>query len=117
FAALSTAPSLATLEARQLAFRRLPSVSDVQSVLSVLPDQQAEKLAVLQRLGDVADSILLGPPRPLDLAALTVALQTLKRRMDLVTAHSGSQGPPEEIVVIARATADLLGKLKARERA
>ena len=54
------------LEARQAAFQRLPSVSDVQSVLSVLPDQQAEKLALLQRLGDVADSIRAGasaPPR------------------------------------------------------
>ena len=57
FAALSTATSLAELEARQAAFRRLPSVSDVQSVLSVLPDRQAEKLALLQRLAEVADSI------------------------------------------------------------
>ena len=63
FAALSSAPSLATLEVKQAAFQRLSSVSDVQSALSVLPDQQAEKLAVLRRLATVADSIRPGPPR------------------------------------------------------
>jgi hopanoid biosynthesis associated RND transporter like protein HpnN len=109
FAALSTATSLAELEARQAAFQRLPSVSDVQSVLSVLPDRQAEKLAVLQRLSVVADAIRPGAPRPLDLRAFTAALETLKRRMDLATAP--------EILAIARATSALLVAVKARERA
>jgi hypothetical protein len=115
FAALSTAPSLAELEAKQAAFARLSSVSDVQSVLSVLPDQQAEKLAVLQRIADIADSVRVGPPRPLDLRALTGALETLKRRMDLASAHSGKEGPPQEILAIARTTSALLERLKARE--
>jgi len=116
FAALSTAPSLATLEARQMAFARLPSVSDVQSVLSVLPDQQAEKLAVLDRLAQIADSIRVGAPRPLDLRALTAALETLKRRMDAATAPRDGGKPPEEILVIARTTSALLERLKGRER-
>jgi uncharacterized protein len=116
FAALSTATSLADLEAKQAAFQRLPAVSDVQSVLAVLPDRQAEKLAVLQRLGDVADSIRVGAPRPLDLPALTGALEILKHRMDVASAHRGSEGPPEEILVIAQATSALLERLKARER-
>jgi hopanoid biosynthesis associated RND transporter like protein HpnN len=115
FAALSTATSLADLEAKQIAFQHLPSVSDVQSVLSVLPDRQAEKLALLQRIADVADSIRPGAPRPLDLRALTVALETLKRRLEVVSAYSGREGPPEEIRVIARATSALLQRLKARE--
>ena len=116
FAALATTTSVAELEAKQAAFQRLASVSDVQSVLSVLPDRQAEKLALLQRLADVADSIRAGAPRPLDLHALTVALETLKRRMDLVSGNRGGDGPPEEILVIARATSALLGRLKGRER-
>jgi uncharacterized protein len=116
FAALSMATSLTELEARQAAFRRLPSVSDVQSVLSVLPDRQPEKLAALHRLADVVDSIHLGPPRPLDLPALTAALQTLKRRMDLASAPRGGARPPEEIVGLARATSALLARLGARDR-
>jgi hypothetical protein len=116
FAALSTATSLPELEARQAAFQRLPAVSDVQSVLSVLPDRQAEKLAVLERLAVVADGIRPGAQRPLDLRALTVALETLKRRMDFASAPRGDAGPPEEILVLARATSALLERLKARER-
>lgn len=116
FAALSTATSLPELEARQSAFQRLPSVSDVQSVLSVLPDRQSEKLAVLDRLADVADSIHPGAPRPLNLRALTVALEALQRRMELASAPRGGNGPPEEILVIARATSAILARVTARER-
>jgi len=116
FAALSTATSLAELEVKQAAFQRLPSVSDVQSVLSVLPDQQADKLALLRRLADVADNIRAGPPRSLDPPALTRALETLKRRMDLAKAKSGPGGPSEEVLAISRATAALLGRLNGGDR-
>jgi uncharacterized protein len=116
FAALSTATSLAEVEAKQAAFRRLPSVSDVQSVLSVLPAQQTEKLAVLQRLADVADSIHPGPPRPLDLRALTVALKTLKRRLDFASAPRGGHEPPEEILALSRATSALLERIEGPMR-
>jgi hypothetical protein len=116
FAALSTASSLPELEAKQVAFARLSSVSDVQSVLSVLPDRQAEKLPVLGRLADVVDSIRPGAPRPLDLRALTAALETVKRRMDVASARRNGEGPPEGILVMARSTAALLERLKARER-
>jgi hopanoid biosynthesis associated RND transporter like protein HpnN len=116
FAALSTATSLAELEVKQAAFQRLSSVSDVQSVLSVLPDRQDEKLALLRRLAAVADNIRPGPQRPLELDALTRALDTLKRRMDRANATSGPGGPSEEFLVISRATTALLGRVKGGER-
>ena len=116
FAALSTATSLVELEAKQAEFQRLSSVSDVQSVLSVMPDRQTEKMVVLGRLAEVADSIRVGAPRPLDLAALTAALETLKRRTDLASGETSRDGAAEEIHDIARATSTLLGQLKTRER-
>jgi uncharacterized protein len=116
FAALSSAPSLAALEVKQAAFQRLSSVSDVQSALSVLPDQQAEKLAILRRLATVTDSIRPGPPRPLDLQALTRSLATLQRRMDLAKAKAGPGGPSAEVLAISRATAGLLQRLRGDER-
>jgi hopanoid biosynthesis associated RND transporter like protein HpnN len=116
FAALSSAPSLATLEVKQAAFQRLSSVSDVQSALSVLPDQQTEKLAILRRLAAVTDNIRPGPPRALDLQALTRSLATLQRRMDLAKAKGGPGGPSEEILAISRATAGLLRRLHGDER-
>jgi uncharacterized protein len=116
FAALSSAPSLATLEVKQAAFQRLSSVSDVQSALSVLPDQQAEKLAILRRLATVTDSIRPGPQRALDLHALTRSLATLQRRMDLAKAKAGPGGPSAEVLAISRATAGLLQRLRGDER-
>ena len=116
FAALSSATSLGTLEVKQAAFQRLSSVSDVQSALSVLPDQQAEKLAILRRLAAVTDNIRPGPPRALDLQALTRSLATLQRRMDLAKAQGGPGGPSEEVLAISRATAGLLQRLQGDER-
>lgn len=116
FAALSTAPSLAALEIKQAKFARLASVSDVQSVMSVLPDRQTEKLALLKRLAEMTDSIRPGAARPLDLRALTASLETLKRRMDAASAPRGDHAPPEELLAMARTTASLLDRLKARER-
>ena len=116
FAALSTTTSLAELEARQAAFARLPSVSDVQSVLSVLPDRQAEKLVLLGRLAEIVDGIRPGPPRPLDLRALTAALETLRRRMGAASAAGSGAAPPEDVAVIGRTTSALLARLEAHER-
>ena len=70
FAALATARSLEELAVKEAAFQRLASVSDVQSVSSVMPDRQAEKLVVLGRLAAIVDSIRVGPVPPIDLNAL-----------------------------------------------
>ena len=116
FAALATARSLEELAVKEAAFQRLPSVSDVQSVSTVMPDRQAEKLIVLGRLAAVVDSIHVGAVPPVNLNALIAALETLKRRLDLASARSGADGPPEEILVIARATSALLPRLKGSDR-
>jgi hopanoid biosynthesis associated RND transporter like protein HpnN len=110
FAALATASSLEELAVKQDAFRRLPSVSDVQSVLSVLPDRQAEKLAILERLAAITGSIRVGNAGALDLDALIAALETLERRLALANAAGGRP----ELVVIARETSALLARLKTR---
>jgi uncharacterized protein len=116
FAALATARSLEELAAKEAAFQRLPSVSDVQSVSSVMPDRQAEKLAVLGRLAAVVDGIHVGAVPPVDLTALIAGLETLRRRMDLAIARSGGGGPSEEILFIARATSALLPRLTGPDR-
>jgi predicted RND superfamily exporter protein len=115
FAALTTASSLEELEAKQEAFRRLPSVSDVQSVLSVLPDRQAEKLAILTRVAEITDSIHVADAGALDLDALVAALETLHRRLALANAASGEAGARPELLVIARETSALLARLKTRD--
>src|SRR5207245_10318995 len=46
-----------------------------------------------------------------------MALETLKRRLDVVSGHSGAGGPPEEILAVAQTTSALLERLKARQGA
>ncbi len=48
FAALATADSLAELRAKRDAFAALPAVSDVVSVLKLIPSDQEAKIAVLR---------------------------------------------------------------------
>ena len=98
FAALATASSLEELAAKQDAFRRLPSVSDVQSVLSVLPDRQAEKLAILTRVAEITDAIRVRDAGALDLDALIAALETLQRRLALANAAGGRAGARPELI-------------------
>ena len=114
FAALATASSLEELATKQDAFRRLPSVSDVQSVLSVLPDRQAEKLALLARLAAITDGIHVGSPGPLDVDGLIAALETLQRRLALASAAVGDAGVRAELTVIATQTSGLLARLQTR---
>jgi hopanoid biosynthesis associated RND transporter like protein HpnN len=114
FAALSMAPTMGELKAREAAFRALPSVADVQSVLSVLPDRTEDKLALLRRLDDIAHSVTPGAPRALDLPALTAALETLERRMQLARMAGG--GAPPELDAVARATSGVLERIRTRGR-
>jgi hypothetical protein len=67
-------------------------------------------------LADVVDSVHPGPARPLDLRALTVALETLKRRLDFASGPRDGDGPPEEILALRRATSALLDRLEGPER-
>jgi hopanoid biosynthesis associated RND transporter like protein HpnN len=115
FAALATASSLEELAAKQDAFRRLPSVSDVQSVLSVLPDRQAEKRAILGRVAEITDAIRVGDAGALDLDALVAALETLQRRLALANATSRGTGARPELIVMAGETSALLARLKTRD--
>src|ERR1700752_4418970 len=64
FAALATATSPAELEAKHAAFARLSSVADVQSALSVMPDRQAERLAIIARMAPVVEDVRIGTPPP-----------------------------------------------------
>jgi hypothetical protein len=76
-----------------------------------LPDRQFEKLAVLERLGRWPTAFAQALRVP-SISVRSLALETLKRRLDVASAHSGGEGPPEEILAIARTTSALLEKLK-----
>ena len=106
FAALTSAASIAELEAKRAAFERLPAVSEVQSLLTLVPADQEAKRALIHTLGPlVADVTFRGGPG-VDLEALRHALGTLGRRLELGAREAD-----------AGATADALRSALARAQA
>ncbi len=84
FTALATAQSLDELRRKQEAFTRLPSVSEVESVLRLVPDAQSEKVRLIQQFAPLVAAIrVAAPPAVLDGDALRAALLVLRRRLGL----------------------------------
>src|SRR4030095_9184582 len=90
---LSSASTLDELRQKQAAFEKLPSVSDADSVLRVIPDDQAEKIALIKSFAPLVAPIRVGRSSPLELERLKKALSAIRRRFDVVAAEAGSQLP------------------------
>jgi len=112
FTALASASSLSELRRKQDAFERLPSVSEVDSVLMLIPDQQPEKIKIIQDFAPLVLPVRLGRPLPLDLSRLIAVLETLKRRFDLAISEAGPDGPEPDVRAVQAQIEGLLAKLK-----
>ena len=99
FNALSSASSLEELRAKQAAFAKLPSVSETDSVLRVIPDDQPEKIDLIKSFGPLVAPIRVGRSSSVDLDRLRQALADIKRRFDVVVAEAGAKLPAEIRVV------------------
>ncbi|HSL52523.1 MAG TPA: MMPL family transporter [Candidatus Deferrimicrobiaceae bacterium] len=99
FTGLSSASSLEELRAKQAAFEKLPSVSETESVLRVIPDDQAEKIAVIKSFAPLVAPIRVGRSSPVELDRLKTALADIKRRFDVVAVEAGAKLPAEVRVV------------------
>lgn len=82
-AALSTAGSLDELRRKQDAFSRLPSVSDVESALLLVPDKQPEKMRMIHQLAPLVAAVRVAAPPALEPATLRAPLAVLRRRLGL----------------------------------
>ncbi len=99
FNALASADTLEELARKQAAFERLPSVSEVDSVLHLIPDEQQEKIAIVKSFAPMVAPVRIGRSSPVDLERLRRALGDIKRRMDVVASEAGDKLPPELALV------------------
>ncbi|MGH7316798.1 MAG: MMPL family transporter, partial [Candidatus Rokuibacteriota bacterium] len=99
FNGLSSASSLDELRAKQAAFEKLPSVSETESVLRVIPDDQPAKMALIKSFAPLVSPIRVGRSSPVDLDRLKKALADIKRRFDVVAVEAGAKLPAEVRVV------------------
>jgi hopanoid biosynthesis associated RND transporter like protein HpnN len=88
FAALSGARSFDELRAKHKAFERLPSVSEVDSALLLIPEDQDAKRKIIADFAPLVAPVRVSRPLPLDLERLTAAFETLRRRIAVVASEA-----------------------------
>jgi hypothetical protein len=117
FPAVTSAASLTELKDRHQAFARLGSVSEVESIMVVIPDRQPEKIALIGRLAPLVAGLVIQAPRPLDLDRLTAATVTLGRRLRIATASDLPGELRAGVLAAQREVEGLLGRLQTGHRA
>jgi hopanoid biosynthesis associated RND transporter like protein HpnN len=115
FNGLASAKTLEELRKKQEAFEKLPSVSDVDSVLRVIPDNQPEKIAIVKTFAPIVAPVRVGRSSPVDIDRLMRALGELQRRLDIFATEAGAKLPADLRDLRAR-TAALLKALKTADR-
>jgi hopanoid biosynthesis associated RND transporter like protein HpnN len=112
FAALTTARSLAELRQKQDDFSRLPTVSEVVSVLKLIPADQDVKIATIHDFAPLVSGLHFGSQSGVDAAAIQRALESLHQRLAL-GAREADPGPTAETLASARDRAEaLLARLR-----
>ena len=100
--ALATASGLDELRRKRDAFTALPSVSQVESVLMLVPDGQPEKAKVIEQLAPIVAPVRVARAPALAPAELRAPLETLRRRLRLATEEGGEQARQEVQPVLAK---------------
>jgi predicted RND superfamily exporter protein len=115
FNGLASATSLEELRRKGEAFEKLPSVSEVDSVLRVIPDSQPEKIAIIKSFAPVVAPVRVGRSSPVDLERLGRGLNELKRRLDIFATEAGAK-LPDDLRQLRERTTALLKALKTADR-
>ncbi len=115
FNGLSSAATLEELRRKQEAFERLPSVSEVDSVLRVIPDDQEQKISLIKSFAPLVAPVRIGRSSPVDLDRLRKALGEIKGRFDVVAVEAGSK-LPAEVRVTTQKTRMVLRQLDGVDR-
>jgi hypothetical protein len=116
FAALSSARSLEELRVRHRAFERLPSVSEVDSALLLIPEDQDAKRKIIADFAPLVAPVRVSRPLPLDLERLVGAFETLRRRI-AIAANEAPAGEARTRLQNLRATIDgVLLRLRGGDR-
>lgn len=115
FNALASADSLEELRRKQTAFERLPAVSEVESVLRLIPEGQNEKIQIIKSLDPLVGPVRVSRSNPVDLDRLTQTVRDLKRRFD-IAATEATRPLPEEITQLREQSGRLLERLARTDR-
>jgi uncharacterized protein len=116
FAALSSAATLDELRHKQHAFRALGSVSEVDSALLLIPDDQAEKQKIIRDFAPIVAPVRVTRPQPMDVDRLIAALETLKRRFDIAAGEAPAGDTQRRLATLRDDIAQLVVRLRQTDR-
>jgi uncharacterized protein len=116
FAALSSASSLEELRRKQNAFRKLETVSEIDSALLLIPDDQDEKQKIIADFAPVVAPVRISRPRSVDIDRLITALDTLRRRIDIAAGEAPPGDTERRLATLRDDIAQLVAKLRRIDR-
>ncbi len=116
FAALASANSLDEVRQKQAAFSRLGSVSEIDSVFLVIPEDQDEKRKIIGDFAPLVAPVRVSRPLPLDLDRLVGALQTLRRRLGIAADEAPAGEAKVRLGTVNARLDGLLTRLRKGER-
>jgi hypothetical protein len=112
--AVSLAPTMEAGETRAAAFRKLPEVSDVETISTYIPDDQSAKLKTLHGLSAMLAPIAMAPLRhPGDSARLARELAQLEGRLTMMAPADTSGASAKTASLVQAALARLKRDPKA----
>ena len=112
FAALTSAGSLDELRRKHDAFAKLKSVSEVDSALLLIPDDQSTKRKIIEDFAPLVAPVRVGRPRAVDIARLTQALETLHRRVSIAAGEAPAGDMKTKLTATASQIRRLILKLR-----
>jgi hopanoid biosynthesis associated RND transporter like protein HpnN len=115
--AITTAETPAELQHKQEALARLPSVAKVESLLTMVPDDQAEKIAIIGQFAPLVAPVRIGTPDPLRPTTLRAPLEVLHRRLGIILAGLGESPTRHDVEETRRRVQVLLHGLADRDSA
>jgi uncharacterized protein len=116
FAALSSASSLEELRRTQNAFRKLETVSEIDSALLLIPDDQEEKQKIIADFAPVVAPVRISRGRAVDIDRLIATLEVLHRRIDIAAGEAPPGDTQRHLITLREDIAQLVGKLRRTDR-
>ncbi len=116
FAALASAKSLDEVRHKQAAFSRLGSVSEIDSVLLLIPEDQDEKRKIISDFAPLVAPVRVSRPLSLDLDRLTGAVQALRRRLGIAADEAPAGEAKTRLGQLNARLDGLLTRLRKGER-
>ena len=117
FAALSSASSLEELRRKQAAFRKLETVSEVDSALLLIPDDQEQKRKIIADFAPIVAPVRISRGQPIDIERLVSTLDTLRRRIDIAAGEAPPGDTQRLLITLRDDIVQLIARLRRTDRA